>query len=390
MSKKKILIITGTRADYGILRPITDKIIESKKLELKLVVTGMHTLKKYGLTINEIRRDKIPITVVVKISENDDMLTALSKEIIGIKKYCEKNKPDLILILGDRDEHLAGAIVGGHLNIPIVHIRGGETSGYVIDSFIRYAITRFAHLHFVISKKSYQRLIALGEEKWRIFKVGATEFDIFFKMKFLDKKTVAKRFNLNADNKWFLIIHHPTSLDTVPFLFQIRPLFRFLSQNKQIEKIVIYPNSDTGSDIFIREINRYKHNKDFFIVENLPRREYLNILKNTDLLIGNSSSGIVESTYLKLPTINIGNRQRGREKGENVIDCDYNYGSIRKAVKKAISKAFIKKCEHLKSPYIIEKDSAQKILTVIDKFININNKQKIFNKEINHVPKNQK
>ena len=385
MSKKKILIITGTRAEYGLLKPIIDEIRTSKKLELKLLVTGMHTLRKFGYTINEIKKDSTPIVRVVKISESDDMLTVLSKEIIGIKNYCQRNKPDLILILGDRDEHLAGAIVGGHLNIPIAHIRGGEISGYVIDSSIRYAITRFAHLHFVISEKSYQRLIALGEEGWRIFKVGATEFEIFNKMKFFDKKIMAKRFDLNADKKWFLVVHHPTSLDTVSFSSQIRPLFKFLSQNKQIQKIVIYPNSDTGSNVFIHEINRYKNNKDFLIAKNLPRGEYINILKNADLLIGNSSSGIVESTYLKLPTINIGNRQKGREKGKNVIDCNYGYESIKGAVKKATSKAFIKKCERMKSPYIIEGDPARKILTIIEKFININNKQKIFKKEIIHV-----
>lgn len=383
--KKKILVITGTRAEYGILRPIIDEILKSKRLELRLIVTGMHILKKYGLTINEIRRDKVPIAVVVKISENDDMLIVLSKEIIGIKNYCQRTKPDLILILGDRGEQLAGAIVGGHLNIPIVHIRGGEISGYVVDSSIRDAITRFARLHFVISEKSYQRLVGMGEEKWRVFRVGATEFDIFSKMKFLTKKTLAKTFNLDAGKKWFLVVHHPASLDTVPFLSQIRPLFKFLSQNKQIQKIVIYPNSDTGSDVFIREINRYRNNKDFFIVKNLPRGEYINIFKNADLLIGNSSSGIVESAYLKLPTINIGNRQRGREKGENVIDCNYDYGSIRGAVKKTASKAFIKKCGRMKSPYIIEKDPARKVLTIIKRFINISNKQKIFKKEFIHV-----
>ncbi len=381
MPKKKILVVTGTRAEYGILRPVIDKIRTSKKIELKLLVTGMHTLRKYGLTVNEIKKDKIPIDCIVKIGEKDDMLTALSKEILGIKKYCEKNRPDLILVSSDRDEGFAGAIVGGHLKIPIAHIRGGEVSGYVVDEYIRHAITKFSHLHFTISDKSYKRVIKLGEEKWRVFMVGATEFDTYSKIRFLDKKKLANKFALDVNKKWFLVIHHPTPLDSVSTTSQIKPLLKVLSKYKDIEKIVIYPNSDTGSDVFIEEIEKFRKNKDFFIFKNLPRDDYLNLLNNVDLMIGNSSSGIVESTYFKIPTINVGNRQKGRERGSNIIDCDYGSDAIAGAVKKIMSENFIKKCKRAKSPYH-RANASQKILTIIERYVS--NNKKLFYKEINY------
>lgn len=379
MPKKKVLVITGTRAEYGLLKPVINEIRASKKLGLRLLVTGMHTLRKYGLTINEIKKDKIPIACVVKVSENDDMLTALNKEIAGIKKYCEKNRPDLILVLGDRDESFASAIVGTHLKIPIAHIRGGEVTGYVVDEYIRHAITKFSHLHFTTTPKAHKRVIALGEEPWRVFKVGATEFDDYSKIKFLDKKTIAKKFDLGSNKKWFLVIHHSAPLDNTPFLQQIRPLLKTLSQYSNIEKIIIYPNSDTGSNIFIKEINKYKNDKDFHIFKNLFREDYINLLNASDLLIGNSSSGIVESTYFKKPTINIGNRQKGRERGNNIIDCHYNSDVIAKTIKKAMSKSFIKKCKRAKSPYMMG-NASKKILTIIEKYVN--NNKKLFYKEI--------
>jgi UDP-hydrolysing UDP-N-acetyl-D-glucosamine 2-epimerase len=369
MAIKSILIITGTRAEYGLLKPVISAIAKSKKLRFKLLVTGAHTLKKFGATLKEIEKDKFPIAATVKISEEDDMLQGLCKEISGIRSYCIKNRPDLVLILGDRDEVFAGAIVAGHLKIPIAHISGGDITGpFGVDEAIRHSITKFSHLHFAISKKSYNRILKLGEEGRRIFNVGAPALDDLSKMKFLTKAELAKQFNLDAKKKWFLIIHHPASLEDVPFASQIKPLLKTVSAH-DAEKIIIYPNSDTGSSVFVQEIRKYEYAKNFHVFKNLPRMQYLNFLKRVNLLLGNSSSGIGESTFFNLPTINIGGRQGARDRSENVINSSYTSRDIEKSIKRAITKTFLKKCKKAEGIYG-SGNSAKKIVKILEKEIN--------------------
>lgn len=369
MSKKNILIITGTRAEYGLLKPIIYALEKSKKLSFRVLITGAHTLKKFGSTIREIEKDKFPIAAIVKIFEKDDMLQGLCKEIEGIRLYCIKNKPDLVLVHGDRDEAFAGAIVAGHLKIPIAHISGGDITGpFGVDEAIRHSITKFSHLHFTINKKSYGRILKLGEERRRIFNVGALALDNLSKMKFLTKVELAKQFDLDANKKWFLVVHHPTPLEDLSFVSQIRPLLKTISAYNA-EKIVIYPNSDTGSSVFVEEIEKFNHDESFHVFKNLPRIQYLNFLKNVDLFIGNSSSGIGESTFFHLPTINVGSRQGERDRGTNIINCGYASLDIEKAIKKTGTRTFLKKCQTAKSVYGLG-NSAKKIVKVIEKEIN--------------------
>ena len=350
MLKKKILVITGTRAEYGLLRSTIKEMINSKKLELRLLVTGMHTLRKYGSTINDIKQDKIPITQIVKISEQDDMLDALAKEITGIKNYCQKNKPDLILVLGDRDEAFAGAIVGGHLGIPISHIHGGDVSGAVVDDYIRHSITKFANLHFTVSKYSYQRVIKLGEEKWRVFNVGSPGWDNLKQENYLNKQELADKFKLDKNKKWFLCLQHPAPLDSIEVEKQISPTLKAIA-NYSAEKIIIYPNSDTGNEIIINQINKYQGKINYHLNKNLNRKIYLSLFKHCDILVGNSSSGIIESGFFRLPTVNIGNRQSGRETDKNVIHVNYNQKEIQKAINLALSGDFKRKIKTGKNIY---------------------------------------
>lgn len=365
-TKKKILVITGTRAEYGLLKPVIDEIKTSSKLELRLLVTGMHTLKKYGLTINEIKKDKIPMACVVKINENDDMLTALSKEIIGIKKYCEKNRPDLILVLGDRDEPFAAAIVSGHLGIPVGHIHGGDLTTYVVDGAIRDSITKFSHLHFTACKSSYQKVISLQEDRQTVFLVGAPGLDNLKKIKTLNKLELAKKLNIDTERPWLLFVMHPTPFEKLSFKKQVSYPLRAIAQLKNYEKIVIYPNSDTGSNTFIKEINKYRKKKSFHIFKNLPRFQYLSLLKSIDFLLGNSSSGITESTYFKLPAINIGNRQKGRERGENIIDTNYQINNILKVIKQLQTEKFKIRCKKTRNPYD-QGGASKKIVEILEK-----------------------
>jgi len=374
--KKKILVITGSRAEYGLLKSTIERIESSKILSLCLLVTGMHTLIKYGDTIDVIKKDGLSISYVVPITENDDMLGALSKEINGIKNVCLKEEPAAILVLGDRDESFAGAIVGGHLKIPVLHIHGGDVSGYLVDEYIRHAITKFSHLHFTASRKSYQRVVRLGEEKRRVYLVGAPGLDALRQMNYLSKKLLAAKYNLDINKKWLLVVQHATPLDKVGVKDQITPTLDALSEI-EAEKILIYPNNDSGGEIIIAEINKYGNNSNFYIFPSLDRRSYVSLLKYSDAIVGNSSSGIIETSFFNLPAVDIGNRQRGRECGPNVIHVSYQRGRIKRAIIKALSPQFRNNCKRMKNFYG-QGRAGEKIVGIIEK--NINNPELFYKK----------
>ncbi len=349
-SKKIILVVTGTRAEYGLLKSSIDGIRASKKLTLKLLATGMHTQKKYGHTLDDIKKDKVLIDCVINVGERDTMLAALSTEILGIERYCLRHRPDILLVLGDRDEPFAAAIVGGHLNIPVAHIHGGDVSSGVVDDYIRHSITKFAHLHFTISRHSQARVLQLGEEKWRVHNVGSPGLDNLSRVWYQPKQELARTMNLDPNKPWFVVLQHPTPLDSVAIKDQITPTLKAASEF-DAEKIVIYPNSDTGSDVFIKEIKKFSSKKSFHSYRSLTRDVYLSLLKASDVLVGNSSSGIIESGYFKLATVNIGKRQQGRECGKNVMHVGYDEKEIIQAIKKAQTKAFGSVCKKSKHPY---------------------------------------
>lgn len=378
--KRKILVVTGTRAEYGLLKSTIDGIRSSKSLSLCLAVTGMHTLEKYGNTINDIKKDGVPISHVVPILEGEDMLSAFSKEIDGIKKICLKEKPAAILVLGDRDEPFAAAIVGGHLKIPVLHIHGGDVSGYSVDEYIRHAITKFSHLHFTASQKSYDRVLGLGEEKWRVFKVGAPGLDALNKMQYFTKKFLATKLNLDIKKKWIIMLQHPTPLDNVSTKEQIRPTLKAVAEIPA-EKIVIYPNNDTGSDIFINEINKYKNEENFHFYKNFDRHAYLSLLKNCDVLVGNSSSGIIEAGFFHLPVVDIGNRQLGRECGKNMIHSTYSQKQIKVAILRTQTVEFKHYFQNLSNPYGTGR-AGEKIVKIIEKNIS---KPELFYKKLTYI-----
>lgn len=378
--KKKILVVTGTRAEYGLLKPVIEKILASKKLDLRLLVTGMHTLKKYGLTINDIKKDGMPIRCVVPVAERDDMLSALAKEITGIKKYCEKERPDFILVIGDRDEPFAAVIVAGHLGIPVGHIHGGDVTGNVVDEYIRHSITKFSHLHFAATEKSKQRIINLGEERWRVFNTGTPGLDAPNKVKYLNKKALVAKLGINPNKRWMLVVQHPVIFEKISVFKQINFTLNALKKF-QGEKIIIYPNSDSGSDVFIRAIEANRGLPNFYIFRNISRELYLNILKHADLMVGNSSSAIIEAPFFCLPAINIGSRQNHREQAGNIISVPYDAQAINKAVNWALSKKFRVVCKTISNPYGRSR-AADRICSIIEKYIN---DKKLFYKKFIYV-----
>lgn len=366
--KKKVLVVTGSRAEYGLLRSTIDEIRKNDTLTLRLLATGMHTLARHGMTMNEIKKDDIPLAAVVTVGDEDDMLTSLTKVIQGIRSYCLKERPDLIVVLGDRDEPFAGAIVGGHLKIPVAHIHGGDVTGFVVDEYIRHSITKFSHLHFTVSAKSAERVLKLGEEPSRIFVVGAPGLDRIREMRFESKETMAKKYGIDSTKDWFMVVHHPASLDPVPFQKQIHPLLSVLDAHTKSEKIVVLPNSDTGSDVFMQELGAYKSKAGFHFFENITRDDYLNFLAVSSILIGNSSSGVLEGGYLKLPVVDVGSRQAGRERGRNVLSSGYERGALEAALVKALSKGFRHIAQTPEHPYG-EGFAGKKIVDIIVKKI---------------------
>lgn len=379
-SKKTVLVVTGTRAEYGLLRPVMREIQKSKKLRLQVLATGMHTLKSRGNTQDEIKKEGFPLVCVVPISEKDSMLDALSKEIKGISDYVTSHRPDLILVLGDRDEPFAAAIVGGHLGIPVAHLNGGDKTGMVVDEYIRHAITKFSHLHAPISHKSARRVKWLGEEAWRISMTGGSGLDELREFKTLSKSALAKKYKLSEKEPWYFILYHPAALDPVPPLKQIQPFMRAVSKLKGV-KIVSSPNADTGADTFFAEIWKYEKKPDFHIFPHIPRIDLVGMLKNSKALIGNSSMGIIDASFLRTPTVNVGSRQAGREQGGNVVNATYDEKSIEVAIKKVLSPAFQAKVKKGKSPYG-DGRAAGRIVRHIEKNIGRPN---LFHKKLTYV-----
>ena len=378
-SKKTVLVVTGSRSDYGQIRAVLHELLKSKLLRLEVIVTGMHTLKSYGYTASEVKSE-MPVVAVVPVRERDSMLQSLAREIIGVEKYCRTHRPDLILVLGDRDEPFAATIVGGHLGIPVAHLHGGDKTGSVVDEYIRHAITKFSHLHFPATPLSAQRIKLLGEEPWRVLLSGSTGIDELRSMKTPTEKVLAKRYKLSPDKPWYVILHHPASLDSISYKAQVAGVMR-ASSTLNGEKIVLIPNADTGSKEFLNEINRYARTPDFHIFKHIPRSDLIGILKRTRVLIGNSTMGIIDASYLRLPSVNVGNRQTGREKGSNIIDCTYEEKSILRAIKKAESAEFRRTVATKASPYG-DGHAAVRVVRFLERHIN---RSGLFHKKLTYV-----
>lgn len=364
--RKSVLVISGTRADFGLLESIILELEKSKRLNPLLVVTGMHTLKKFGYTISEIIKSGFAISKEVKISERGDMLGWLAEEIQGIFQYCRKVKVDSILVLGDRDEMLAGAIVGAHLGIRVGHIHGGDLTGQsVVDSANRNVITCYSTFHFAATKKSSTRIKTMLGSDNNVYLVGSPAIDQIKNIKKISKKKLGIKLKIDHDKKWFMLMTHSEPLSQLKLKEQISRVIEAIS-NLDGQIIWIYPNSDTGSDIFIDEIKKFAKKSGVSLWKNFDRETFVHILQNCEVLIGNSSAGIIECSFLKVPVVNIGDRQKGREKSGNVIDSTYNVGQIRDAVSLACSDSFKRRVDKTESIYG-EGNSGNKIVKILEK-----------------------
>jgi GDP/UDP-N,N'-diacetylbacillosamine 2-epimerase (hydrolysing) len=340
--KRKVCVVTGTRADYGIYLPILDKIMNHSTLDLQLLVTGMHLSPFYGQTVKEIEIDQFPITAKVDILLQNDNEGAMARSIgigiLGMTQAFEDLKPDIVLVLGDRGEMLAASIAASHLNIVVAHIHGGEVSGS-IDESVRHAITKLSHIHFPSTLKSAERIMRMGEDSWRVFQVGAPRIDTIKSANLPAIDQVFAKYEIPFDQKpYSMFVFHPVSTEVADVQSQIKECMEALKELNE-NFIVIMPNSDAGNQEITNAYKKYSRDEKFVFINNFSPLDYLSVLKNASSLIGNSSSGIIEAASFQIPVLNIGERQRGREQSANVLNVSVDKGEIVRAFEEITSES---------------------------------------------------
>jgi len=354
--KKKICVITGSRADYGLLRPLIKKLETSLFFELQIVVTGSHTSEKHGNTISEIEEDKLFINDIIKTSSISDSPVAISKSLAkGIDKFSvslDKLKPDLIFVLGDRYEIFAACITAFLLGIPIAHHSGGEVTEGAFDDSIRHSITKMANIHFVSAPEYKKRVVQLGENPKNVYVVGGFGVENINNINLLSKSDLEQKLNFTFNQKTLILTFHSETLDLKNTTQNFYELLAALDLNKDIAIIFTLPNADTFNLKIIKMINNYiKQRKNVVAFKSMGTNNYLSSLQYVDGVIGNSSSGICEVPSFKKGSINIGIRQKGRLKASSIIDCIPNRYKINEAIKKLYSTTFQKKLKNTVNPY---------------------------------------
>ncbi len=354
--KKKVCVITGTRAEYGLLRWVIDGIKNSETLELQLIVTGMHLSPEFGLTVKEVEADNYEIDRKVEMLLSSDTPVGITKSMglgmISCADAFAELKPDLLLLLGDRFEIFSAAASALIARIPIAHIHGGELTEGAFDDAIRHSITKMASLHFVAAEEYRKRVIQLGENPNTVIRVGGLGVDNIHHLKLMSKGELEESMDYRFLEQNLLITFHPVTLEAKSSNLQIEQLLAALSELQETGLIFTMPNADTDGRILIEKIKKFcEGRKDAKVFSSLGQLRYLSCIKNVDALVGNSSSGLLEAPSFKKATVNIGDRQRGRIKSKSVIDCDPNKLSILKAINQALSKDFQSLIKDTVNPY---------------------------------------
>ncbi len=364
---RTIAVVTGTRAEYGYLKPLMHAIQKDSTLKLVPLITGMHLLPEFGNTYKNVKKDfpsaeKIPM--ILKGDQLKDMAEYLSSGISNFTKFFYKNRPDILVILGDRSESLAAALAALYLNIPIAHINGGDVTGTTIDESIRHAITKIAHIHLVHTKENAKRVEKMGEDKKRIFITGALTLDTILKTKLQSREEIFKKYKLDKNKTTILAVQHPVTTLKDRGYSQLKMLLDILNTLKY-QTVLTYPNCDSGSKHFIELIERNKNKPYIHIFKNLQHEDYLSIMKSVDFMIGNSSSGILEAPSFKIPVINIGSRQQGRERSKNIIDVKPKKDKIFSAMNIVLNdRAFRRQIKQTKNKFG-DGNATQKIIKIL-------------------------
>jgi GDP/UDP-N,N'-diacetylbacillosamine 2-epimerase (hydrolysing) len=368
MKKKKIAIIASSRATYGYKRKLIGLIKDSKKLELQLVVTGMHLMPRYGHSIRDIKADKYPIAAEVDIELKGDSpfnwTQSMGVEIQKLAGVFNRLKPDIVLITGDRAEMFAASLTAVYMGIAVAHIQAGDVSGH-IDGSARHAITKLSHIHLASCEDSANRVRLMGEEPKRVFNVGAPQLDEIILAKEIPDSVLERKFNINLKEPLTVVIQHPVLVEVEQAYSQMKETMKALSALK-MQSVIIYPNIDAGGKKIIKAIKEYEKLSFIKTFDNINRQHFINLLRRASVLVGNSSCSILEAASFKLPAVNIGNRQRGRMQAENIINCKHKTFQIKKAINKALyNKDFRKKVKECSNPYGDGK-SSQRIAKILE------------------------
>lgn len=383
MKIKNICIVSGSRAEYGLLKPLIKKVKKENQFNLQLVVTGMHLSKKYGYTINEIFEDNFNVFEKVDILSSERSKTYIGESLSnGIKQfsdYFSKNKPDILIVLGDRFEIFACCIAAYFLNIPIGHINGGETTEAAFDEGIRHSITKMSHFHFTSNKVYRNRVIQLGEDPKRVFNVGGLFVDAIKESKILTKKQLTAKTNIVFKKKNLLITYHPETLSEKSPQKSFLELIKVLKKREDINLIFTLPNADPSNSKIFSLVQKFvKENPNRAICfSSLGHQNYISLLNYVDGVLGNSSSGITEAPAFQIGTINVGDRQKGRIRSQSIIDCEPDSLSIEQAINKLYSTNFKKKIKRSINPYGNGNASTQ-IVKILKKISLTANIQKTF------------
>ena len=362
---KKICFVTGSRAEYGLLKNVIKEVNNSNTLQLQLIVTGMHLCPSYGNSYQEIENDGYKIDYKVFSLLNSDTRTSITKSIglgiIGFSDAYEVLNPDLLVVLGDRYEIFASAIASLPSGIPVAHIHGGEITEGAFDDAIRHSITKISHFHFVAAKEYKNRVIQMGENPKNVFHVGGLGAENVKKTKFLSKKRIKDELNVDLNLPSFVITFHPVTLEDNTSKNFIKELLYALDSFRDFQLIFTMPNADTDNDIIKQEIDLFvKRNANSTYFTSLGTLKYLSIMSYITMVIGNSSSGLLEAPIFKIPTINLGNRQKGRLRTKSVIDCRTDKKFIKDSINLALSKRFRDSLRSNVSPY--EKNGTAKAI----------------------------
>lgn len=352
---KTIGVVTVARSDYGIYMPILKKIQAHPSLDLCVLVSGMHLSPEFGKSIETIVDDGFPIGDQIEMLISSDSPEAIAKSMglgtIGFAQSYARQKPDLLLILGDRFEMHAAAVAALPFNIPIAHIHGGESTEGLIDEPIRHSLTKMSHLHFASTQKYANRIVQMGEESWRVKVSGAPSLDNLNDIPLLSQNDLEQELGFKLADQVLLITYHPVTLEHEKTTQNIQNLLQAV-ETVDIPTVFTYPNSDTQGRQIIAHIDQFvqQHPK-HHVVTNLGTQRYFSLMQHVTAMVGNSSSGIIEAASFKLPVVNIGNRQRGRVHAHNVIPVTENSQTIVDGIRQAISSTFKDSLTNLENPY---------------------------------------
>lgn len=380
---RKICVVTGSRAEYGLLSGLMRAIQEDKDLQLQVIATNMHLSPEFGLTYREIEKDGFRIDKKVQMLLSSDTPNATTKSVglatIGFADAYEDLQPDLIVVLGDRFEILAAVSAALFFKIPVAHLHGGEITEGAYDDSIRHAITKMSHLHFTSTEAYRQRVIQLGEQPDRVFYVGAIGVENIKRVPLMSQAELEESIRFELGKKSLLVTYHPVTLENHTAADQCRNLLEALDEFPEYKVIFTLPNSDTDGRVIIQLINEYVslHSERCMAIPSLGLQRYLSALKCVSAVVGNSSSGIIEVPSFGIPTLDIGNRQKGRIAAESVVHCGNDSRSIIAGMQQVLSDVFRKQVKHVLNPYE-KRDTTKNIYKIISTYPLENLRQKKF------------